>query len=835
MKKFFKAIVIVAVVTLFVASCSKSPTNPSSGGNGGGGGTTPPPTTSAFIEQLKTIDIVKAGDQQWDFKTIKEDTAGKILTVEAINANKSGNLSGLQSYISSKLYDLFQDFKYGLNINPYSGTASDGNGDPQKANSDALEIKITFTDKETNNPVTDPDFKDGFTLKIVANTKWAQTPEITKEDIEASLQKLGNINVTLNFNFSTLTLTPTQQSSYSYETILTVDNSSGKTADLIQFVETVSKADSQTEYLKISHISPNNDDTFDIIFQTVSGDKVFNSSSRIKLMIVGTNPQNPIFNLRDLNVTISGTPTFVTDNSSKAKEAKITINTDAPYLGLQATKIEQLSGTTVDIPQENLYDYVYGSYYPPENVSHIFIDGDLATYLHSVLKDGETIQFKVTFVAFAEGYNPKEGLELTINVTKGQSLPEISLDDFKNWMKISGFTFDFNQGEAILSAESDVTPITALDSIKEGLKVLAQDKIVIKLTGYNSLEDLSWSYPYPTGNTAGTLDIFIKPAEGNVFSQELLYNYLSRDGEYYVLKIKVKPNNTWIPDVSVEGKGKTADNPLDVYVGDGNTASTTPYTLKTTKNIPIKTISVSSVKEVAGDPWNIADTYLFDSPNNAEQKLIMQTLNANTFIISESSILKDASQVYKVTLTVEYDIKNQSSIREEIDLYVKLIKNYFKISSTDMHRIIIYALSGVEYTDIFTPINIKISATATLNIAKSRFTVNSGPEESYFYVGDGSETTGDGSMTYINGPYGLNTADVINRFKSEFDKVGIVWNSNELIFTKVQIPGDQNYRKAKTIIKNYTMKEGYIFEPDVLKYGFGIELNVSGGFGWNDQ
>ena len=833
-----KKVLLIAAALILAMSCSKNnPTSP----NGGGIGTTPQPTPSSFIEQLKTIDIIKAGDQQWDFKTIKEDATGKILTIEAMNGNKSGNLRGLQSYIGNKLYEISQNFKYALSFEIYNGTASDGNGNPQNANSDTLEIKVTFIDKTTGKPVTDPDFKDGFTLKINANAKWAVTPEITQADIEESLHKVGNINLGLNFDFKNLTLTkaPETQYEYYYETTLTVDNSSGKTSDLIQFIENVSKANSTTSYLKISSISINGNDTFYVEFETVSGDKVLSRSKNntLKLTVVGTDNQKPVFGLRDLNVSISGNPTITTDNSGEDKIADINITTDAPYLSLQATKVEQISGTSIG-NLTGIEEFIMGGYNPEYySKGQIGIDGEIVTALHNMIKDGETIQFKVTFVAICEGYNPKGGLELTINVTKGKSLPEITLDDFKNWMKISGFTFDFNMGEAVLSASSDVTPITALNSIKEGLKLLSKDKIVVKLSGYNSLEDLKWLSTYPTGNADGTLNIFIKAVDGSVFSQELLNNYLSKDGEYYVLRIKVRPNTAWLPDISIEGKGKTADNPLEVNIGDGNTATSTPYTLKTTQGISINYINVSELKEDESHPdaWGIIKnnySYLFDPQNNSEQKLTISTINANNGIVMNKDIAKDSAQIYKVTLSVNYNY-NGMSVREEVDLYVKLIKNYFKTSSYDMHKIIIYALSGTTYNDIYTPINLTISASgATVNIAKGGFS-DSG---NYFYVASGSETTGNGSISYINGTSGLNSTEVINRLKSEFDKIGLVWSDSKLSFTKKKLmETDSKYTQAEADIQNLAIKDGYIFDTTKpIDQGIIIQLTVYSGFSWDD-
>lgn len=44
-------------------------------------------------------------------------------------------------------------------------------------------------------------------------------------------------------------------------------------------------------------------------------------------------------------------------------------------------------------------------------------------------------------------------------------------------------------------------------------------------------------------------------------------------------------------------------------------------------------------------------------------------------IVNNQNIQKNSSQVYKVTLTVNYSM-NGPLIEEDIDLYVKLIKDY---------------------------------------------------------------------------------------------------------------------------------------------------------------
>ena len=58
MKKFFLQFFIAALVTILAVSCSKSPTNPSSGGG------EDKPTPNEFVEKLKSIGMVKAGEQE---------------------------------------------------------------------------------------------------------------------------------------------------------------------------------------------------------------------------------------------------------------------------------------------------------------------------------------------------------------------------------------------------------------------------------------------------------------------------------------------------------------------------------------------------------------------------------------------------------------------------------------------------------------------------------------------------------------------------------------------------------------------------------------------------
>ena len=62
--------IIILVLTLIALSCSKSPTNPS--GGGGGSITEPEPTPNEFAEKLKTIGIIRAGDQEWNFVSLTQ-------------------------------------------------------------------------------------------------------------------------------------------------------------------------------------------------------------------------------------------------------------------------------------------------------------------------------------------------------------------------------------------------------------------------------------------------------------------------------------------------------------------------------------------------------------------------------------------------------------------------------------------------------------------------------------------------------------------------------------------------------------------------------------------
>ena len=188
MKKFINKIFITALITLFAVSCGNSPTNPS---NGGGGGANPTP--NEFVDKLKSIGMVKAGEQEWDFRILSQ--SGNVLTIKPMNNAKAGYLKGLDRYLSRKIDEITDGFKYRIEFRTSDSTASDGSNPNSKANSNPLEAKIIFYDKQTGNPTTDAYFKDGFILKIEANANWAITPEVKAEDYKKSINQLGTINV----------------------------------------------------------------------------------------------------------------------------------------------------------------------------------------------------------------------------------------------------------------------------------------------------------------------------------------------------------------------------------------------------------------------------------------------------------------------------------------------------------------------------------------------------------------------------------------------------------------------------------------------------------------
>ena len=802
MKKFFKQIFIAALVTILAVSCSKSPTNPSSGG------INTPASPSEFVEKLKSIGMVKAGDQEWNFATISQ--SGNVLTVKPMNNNKSGYLSGLENYIGIKVDELFQDFKYALGINSDNSTASDGSNPNSQANSNPLEAKITFYDKQTGNPVTDADFKDGFILKIEANANWAVTPEATEEDYKKSINQLGTINVTgksgntFSMNFADLNVTKENQ--YSYTADLTIDaNGKTDTIDLLSFVDAIKSqiSKSKTEYLEISYVSISSENSFSISFNQVSANKVTSGYFTLKVNFNG----NLSFAKRDLTITINSTPEIVTDNRGESKNAEFNISTDAESISFQSTSIVEKTSTGIKI------NYVYASYYKEDGAASIQLQGDDVLNAHNTLQAGETAEFEITFTARASGYNDKTDVKVTLKIRKGDDLPDITLDEFNTWLntiEVSGFTKQVGSAAVTLTASADTTPDTALKTIKDALKKLSKDKIIID--DY-SIDYLSWS-TFPTGNKDGIINVYsIEAAEGYAFSDEL-YTILTANGSAH-FTITVKPQSSWPSNISIEGAGSSSSNPLTVNLGDGSANTQVSYTIKYPENAQqAYNISVSSLKQADSipDSWGSVDTYLFNQYNNSAVLEIQSYESQN--IINNINIAKDSSQVYKVTLTVNYSM-NGPSVEEDIDLYVKLVKDYSVIDNSAMSKILIEGLSGQTYDEV-SGVNMNINNNVTMNMNQS---------SAYYYDNNFNATdyssSEQGSISYINSNI------KIDNIKNALAKVGLNCSMTSLTFAKKQ--GDDT--TATAVINNLSKADGYIFSDNGTVFdpsaGITIELTTS--------
>ena len=765
--------------------------------------------------------MVKAGEQEWNFATISQ--SGNVLTVKPMNNNKSGYLSGLENYIGIKVYELFQDFKYALGINSDNSTASDGSNPNSQANSNPLEIEITFYDKQTGNPVTDADFKDGFILKIEANANWAVTPEATEEDYKKSINQLGTINVTgksgntFSMNFAGLNVTKENQ--YSYTANLTIDaNGKTDTIDLLSFVDAIKgqMSKSKTEYLEIYNVSISSENSFYINFNQVSANKVLSYPNNITLKVNFING-NLSFAKRDLNVTITSTPEIVTDNSGQYKDVQFNVSTDAENISFQSTSIVEKTSTGIKI-NNNLY-----AYYSKENGASIQLSGDDILNAHKTLQAGQTAEFEITFTASATGYNDKTDVKMTLKIKKGDDLPSVTVEDFNAWLntiEVSGFTKQVGSAAITLTASADTTPDTALKTIKEALKKLSKDKIVID--DY-SIDYLSWS-TFPTGNKDGIINVYsIEAAEGYAFSDEL-YTILTANGSAR-FTITVKAASSWPSNISIEGAGSSSSNPLTVNLGDGSANTQVSYTIKFDNGASDGGyIVVSELKQADSipDSWNLVNDTFFSSPNYSSILEIQSYAVQN--IISNPDIAKDSSQVYKVTLTVRYNIStgnsSSSSAEEDIDLYVKLVKDYAVIDSSAMSKILIEGLSGQTYDEV-SGVNMNINNNVTINMNQA---------SAYYYDNNFNATdyssSEQGSISYINSNI------KIDNIKNALAKVGLNCSMTSLTFAKKQ--GDDY--TATVVIDNLSKADGYIFSDNgtVFDPSTGITIELSTSQTWLD-
>ena len=727
-----------------------------------------------------------------------------------MNNNKSGYLQGLERYLSRKIGEITDGFKYRIEFRTSDSTASDGSNPNSQANSNPLEIEITFYDKQTGNPVTDADFKDGFILKIEANANWAVTPEATEEDYKKSINQLGTINVTgksgntFSMNFADLNVTKENQ--YSYTADLTIDaNGKTDTIDLLSFVDAIKSqiSKSKTEYLEIYNVSINSENSFSIYFDQVSANKLTRGSVTLQINFNG----NLSFAKRDLTITINSIPEIVTDNRGEYKSADFNISTDAESISFQSTSIVEKTSTGIKI------NYVYASYYKEDGAASIQLQGDDVLNAHNTLQAGETAEFEITFTARASGYNDKTDVKVTLKIKKGNDLPDITLDEFNTWLntiEVSGFTKQVGSAAVTLTASADTTPDTALKTIKEALKKLSKDKIIID--DY-SIDYLSWS-TFPTGNKDGIINVYsIEAAEGYAFSDEL-YTILTANGSAH-FTITVKAASSWPLNISIEGAGSSASNPLTVNLGDGSANTQVSYTIKYPENAQqAYNISVSSLKQAdsIADSWGSVDTYLFNQYNNSAVLEIQSYESQN--IINNINIAKDSSQVYKVTLTVNYSM-NGPSVEEDIDLYVKLVKDYAVIDSSAMSKILIEGLSGQTYDGV-SDVNMNINNNVTINMNQA---------SAYYYDNNFNATdyssSEQGSISYINSNI------KIDNIKNALAKVGLNCSMTSLTFAKKQ--GDDY--TATVVIDNLSKADGYIFSDNGTVFdpsaGITIELTTS--------
>ena len=812
MKKFINKIFITALITLFAVSCGNSPTNPSNGGGGGGAN----PTPNEFVDKLKSIGIVKAGEQEWDFRTLSQ--SGNVLTVRPMNNAKSGTLEGLDRYLRIKIDEITEVFKYEIEFLTADSTSSDGSEHNSPANSEALEAKITFEDKKTGSPITDAEFKDGFILKVEANANWIPTPEATEEDYKKSINQLGTINVngksgnTFAMDFAGLNVTKDQ---YQYTTELTIDaNGKTDTIDLLNFIEAIKGqiSKSKTEYIEISDVYISSDNSFSINFNAVSANKVLSYPNNITLKVNFING-NLSFAKRDLSITINSIPEIVTDNRGESKNAEFNISTDAEYVSFQSTSIVEKTSTGITI------NSAYVSYYKEDGYASIQLQGNDVLNAHNTLQAGETAEFEITFTARAEGYNDKTDVKVTLKIRKGDDLPDITLDEFNAWLntiEVSGFSKNVSSASITLTASSDISQDTALNNIKEALKKLSKDKIIID---DNNISYLSWS-TYPTGNKDGIINVYsIEAAEGYAFSDEL-YTILTANGSAHFI-ITVKAASSWPSNISIEGAGSSSSNPLTVNLGDGSTDVQVPYKIKFINGASDSGyIVISELKQAdssIADSWNLVGNQFFNSPNYSAVLEIWSYQVQN--IINDQNIAKDSSQVYKVTLTVRYSVStgnnsSSSSAEEDIDLYVKLVKDYAVIDSSAMSKILIEGLSGQPYDGV-SDVNMNINDNVTINLNTNY---------PYYYGNNFTATvspSGQGRITYINNNIRL------DNIKNALAKVGLNCSMTSLTFARKQ--GDDT--TAAAVINNLSKADGYIFSDNGNPFdpstGITIELSTS--------
>ena len=494
----------------------------------------------------------------------------------------------MKKYIEVKIKELFSDFQYEVVIDMKYSQASDGNGDINKANNSPLELQITFNNRNTGNPVTDADFKDGFILKVEANAKWISTPKITAQEVQEALNKLGSVNITGNngtvftAEFGALTVGENQNQ---YTAELSIDTKN-QTVDLITFKEMIEKelSKSQTKLLVISSIAADEsaENSFIFYLQEVSADKIVKGNLVLTVTLTGGGD----FTERELSIDITSIPEIVTDNKEEPKKANFNLNTDAETVSFDVNSVTA-KGNSIQINKDDVtvsYD---------NKTASITLSAKAVSEAHTALSSGSTAVFELDLTAKSAGYKDKAGIKMTLHIKKGDTLPTISVDDFNNWLNninVNGFDKSVSSASLSLTASADITADTALNNIKESLKQLPKEKILLEDI---AIDHLYWeNNAVPTGNNNGTIKVEIKFADGYALSDELS-TILSQNGSIK-FTITVNPKSSWISVISVDDFNNWLNN-INVS-GFDKSVSSASLTLTATSDVTTDT-ALNNIKE----------------------------------------------------------------------------------------------------------------------------------------------------------------------------------------------------------------------------------------------
>lgn len=152
---------------------------------------------------------------------------------------------------------------------------------------------------------------------------------------------------------------------------------------------------------------------------------------------------------------------------------------------------------------------------------------------------------------------------------------------------------------------------------------------------------------------------------------------------------------------------------------------------------------------------------------------------------------------------------NDFVVQEDIDLYVKFIKNYSIINLSTMIKILIEGIAGKPYDGV-SSINMNINNDATMDLNHDVYYDNNKFTITDYHTGQ------KGSITYINNNIRL------DNIKNALAKVGLNCTMTSLTFSK-----DQKIAVyAVAVIDNLSKADGYIFDSSSLK-GFDPSAGIT--------